>query len=296
MKRTNTMTKEPHINFVFFGTAPLALGALDALEAAGYVPSLIVAGKDRIDSRTKAVIFPPEKSWALAHSIEVTQPGRIDADFLHFLKAHSSQLKADVFIVASYGKLLPKALLDIPARGVLNVHPSLLPRLRGPSPIRSAILNDERETGISIIALDEEMDHGPIIAQKKVLVAEWPPHGKTLDDLLAHEGGRMLASILPLWIAGEVEAHPQNDDLATYCSTFKKEDGLIDLDTDSYQNLLKIRAFEGWPGTYTFIEHDGKQVRVKIIDAHIEGNALKIDRMIPEGKREMSFEEFTREH
>lgn len=286
------------IPFVFFGTAPLAIGVLDALEGANFLPTLIVAGSDRVDSRSKEIVFPPEKKWAIDHNIEVAQPEKIDAEFTSKLKAESWQL----FIVASYGKLLPKALLEIPARGVLNVHPSLLPRLRGPSPIRSAILTDECETGVSVILLDEELDHGPIIAQKKVHIPDWPPHGKELDDLLAYEGGKMLASILPLWIRGEVEAHPQNDDLATYCSEFKKEDGLIDIADDPYKNLLKIRAYEGWPGTYSFLEtrstrsgqENRKKIRVKIIDAHLENGSLKVDRVIPEGKREMPYEKFIR--
>jgi methionyl-tRNA formyltransferase len=280
------------ISFVFFGTAPLAIGVLDALQEAGYLPSLIVAGSDRIDSRRKETVFPPEKMWAIERNIPAVQPERIDAEFISKLKAESWQL----FIVASYGKLLPKALLEIPVHGVLNVHPSLLPQLRGPSPIRSAILNDERQTGVTVMLLDEQMDHGPVIAQKRVVIADWPPHGKELDDVLAHEGGKMLASILPHWIEGDIEAHPQNHDLATYCSTFTKEDGLIDLTENAYKNLLKIRAYEGWPGTYSFFEKGGKKVRAKIIDAHIENERLILDRIIPEGKREMSYKEFTQQN
>ncbi len=199
-----------------------------------------------------------------------------------------------MFVVASYGKILPKALLDIPRRGVVNMHPSLLPRLRGPSPIRSAILNDEKEVGVSVMLLDEKMDHGPLIAQKKVEMPYWPMHGLELDDLLAREGGELLADYLPLWIDGDGRSAQQNHDLATYCSMFKKEDGLIDMQDDAHYNLLKIRALEGWPGTFTFFERNGKQLRVKIIDAHVENGNLILDRIIPDGKRIMSFQEFSR--
>jgi methionyl-tRNA formyltransferase len=261
---------------------------LEALKATGHLPALIVAGLDSIDSRKKQVIFPPEKSWGIAHNISVVQPKQIDADFIATLNKE----QWDVFIVASYGKLLPKAVLEIPTHGVLNIHPSLLPHLRGPSPIRSTILANERETGISVMLLDKQMDHGPLIAQKKVAVADWPMRGSELDDLLAREGGALLAEYLPKWIAGEVKAHEQSHNLATYCEIFKKEDGLIDLNADAYANLLKIRAYEGWPGTYTYIDKNGQPMRIKILDAHIESGSLVIDRVIPEGKRIMSYEEF----
>ncbi len=254
--------------FVFFGTAPLKDAVLGELEHECYVPAKIV------------------------------ESGSISRELIEELQ----KSEWDFFLVASYGQKIPSELLEMPRRGVVNVHPSLLPSLRGPSPIRSAILNDQKETGISIMLLDDELDHGPIIAQKKITIREWPPHGRALDELLALEGGKLLATILPAWLAGEIEARPQNDDLATYCHTFKKEDGLLDLRAEAYQNLLKIRAFEGWPGTYTFFERAGKKLRVGILDAHIEGNPstllrtgkLVIDTVKPEGKREMGYVEFLR--
>ncbi len=279
-----------NIRFAFFGTFPLAEAVLDALESAGFLPALIVAGSDARDTRTKETIFPPEKKWALDRNIPVIQPEKIDADLIAMLEKESW----DVFIVASYGKILPKKLLDIPRRGTINMHPSLLPRLRGPSPIRSAILNDEKNTGASIMLLDEKMDHGPLIAQKKVSVDPWPPHGYDLDMLLAKEGGSLLAQILQEWVDGEIDAREQNHDVATYCKIFTKEDGMLDLRDDPYKNFLKIRAFEGWPGTYAFFERDGKKIRAKILDAHITNGKLVIDRVIPEGKREMSHEDFLR--
>jgi len=286
---TNEKNKNsPH--FVFFGTAPLAGDVLDQLEAAGLTPALIVAGADRYDSRKKENIFPPEKEWALERSIPVIQPEKIDDELISTLNKE----KWDVFMVASYGKILPKRLLDIPRRGTINMHPSLLPRLRGPSPIRSAILTDEKNTGVSIMLLDEELDHGPLLAQKKVAMPEWPPRGKTLDAVLATEGGKLTAEILPLWVRGEIEPREQNHDVATYCKIFTKEDGLLDLSDDPYKNLLKIRAFDGWPGTYTFMEKNGKQVRVQILDAHIANGKLILDTVKPEGKGEMPYADFLR--
>jgi methionyl-tRNA formyltransferase len=166
--------------------------------------------------------------------------------------------------------------------------------LRGPSPMRSAILNDEKETGVSVMLMDEQMDHGPLIAQRKVAIEPWPPHGKTLEDRLAHEGGKLLAQILPLWLQGTIQPQEQNHDLATYTKKFTKEDGALDLGADPYQNLLTIRAFESWPGTYAFFERAGKRIRVQILDAHIEGKKLVIDIVKPEGKKEMSYADFLR--
>ena len=255
------------IKFVFFGNEPLLEEVLSELAKKNLVPALTISAP-------------------------------LSNEMLKQLEAS----EWDLFIVASYGSILQKNILDMPKKGVLNIHPSLLPRLRGASPIRSAILNDEKETGVSIMVLDEELDHGPILAQRKIVVDEWPPHGRDLDALLAHEGGRLLAEIVPLWMRDEIEARPQNHDIATYCERFKKEDGLLDLAADPYQNLLKIRAYEGWPGTYAFFERpstrsgqaNGKRIRVQILDAHLEGTVLVIDRVKPEGKREMGYEEFLR--
>lgn len=277
------------MHFAFFGTIPLAQAVLDSLDTKGLRPSLIVAGQDRL-ARDKSVIFPVEKKWANERNIPVVQPAAITPEFI----AELSREKWDTFVVASYGKILPKALLDIPARGTINMHPSLLPRLRGPSPIRSAILNDERETGVSVMILDEKMDHGPLIGQKVVAMPEWPMHGNSLDELLAKEGGELLADVLPKWIAGEISATEQDHTQATYCKIFLKEEGEINLDDDAHQNLLKIRAFEGWPGTFTFFERNGEKIRVVIVDAHIEGKKLVLDTVKPEGKAAMPFADFER--
>jgi methionyl-tRNA formyltransferase len=283
------MTNEtsPKHKLAFFGTFPLAEAVLNALEGAGLTPQLIVAGKDRLD-RKKNVIHSPEKAWALARGIPVLQPEKIDEAFLSELRKDSW----DAFVVASYGKILPQALLDIPKFGTINLHPSLLPKLRGPSPIRSAILNDEKEVGVSIMILDDEMDHGPLIGQKIVPVPEWPPKGTELDALLAREGAELLAAVLPKYFAGEITLQEQDHSQATYCKIFLKEDGEIDLKADAYQNLLKIRAFDGWPGTFAFFDRNGEKVRVVIIDAHIENGKLALDTVKPEGKPAMSYKDF----
>lgn len=276
--------------YVFFGTGEIAVGALLELEKAHLLPSLIVTASDKPQGRKLVLTPPPVKVWAAEYGIEVLQPEKLDDAFLYTLKPKTYTL----FVVVDYGKFLPKALLDLPKHGVINMHPSLLPRLRGPSPIRSAILNDEKHTGVSIMLVDAKMDHGPIIAQRPVPIPNWPPKGRELDALLSQEGGKLLAHILPHWVRGEIEAHEQNHDIATYSKMFKKEDGLLDVvNGDPYQNLLKIRAFDGWPGTYAFFEKGGRKIRVKILAAHMENGTLVIDTVKPEGKKEMSFSDFS---
>ena len=270
------------IHFAFFGTSHIAVYILDELEKAGFRPSVVIAPADKPKGRGLKASPVPARTWAESHGIPVS------TEFA------DEQTKFDVCIVADFGKIIPKKILESPRRGFLNVHPSLLPRLRGASPIRTAIINNERETGVSIILLDQRMDHGPIVAQKKVQLHEWPIRASKLEEILMREGGRLLAQILPQWIAGEIEAQPQNHDVATFSEILKKEDGLINFRDSPRKNLLKIYAYEGWPGTYAYFERAGKKIRVGIIDAHIEKDELVLDKVKPEGKREMTYDEFLR--
>lgn len=279
------MTKTPKqpINFAFFGTSHIAAYVLDALEEAGTLPALIVTLPPKPKGRGLSPQPTAVETWAVAHSIPVAH------DWALFEKG-----SWDVAVVVDYGLLLPRTLLDIPRKGFLNIHPSLLPRLRGASPVRSAILNDEKTTGVTLMLVTEGMDEGPVVAQKKVDVSPWPVGNTELERLLVRTGGELLAQILPLWVSGEIEAQEQNHDLATYAEKLTKEDGLLDLSSDGYKNLLKIRALEGWPGTYAFFERGGKTLRVQILDAHMEGAKLAITTVKPEGKREMPYGEFLR--
>lgn len=275
--------KSSAIRFAFFGTSHIAVYVLEALAATHQMPGLIVTQPPKPKGRGLEAQPTRVEEWAHAHGIPVA----------HDSKEFESGTW-DVAVVVDYGNFLPKQLLDIPKRGFLNVHPSLLPRLRGASPMRSAILNDEKATGVSVMLVNEGMDEGPIVAQKKIDVEPWPLGNAALEEVLVPEGGKLLAQILPQWVAGEIDAHEQNHDIATYAEKITKEDGLLDLHADAYKNLLKIRAYEGWPGTYTFFERGGKKIRVAVIDAHLENKKLVIDRVKPEGKKEMAYEEFLR--
>ncbi len=300
------MEKETKI--VFFGTPILAVWALEEMQAAGIVPSIVVTAPDAPSGRGRVITPPPVKVWAEANNIPILQPTKLDEDFLRQLTKISSyktpspvaSLPAQagsssrnlveqkfLFLVFAYGKILPKEVLDTPEHGTLNIHPSMLPKLRGPSPIRTAILKDMKdEIGVSIILLDDKMDHGKVVAQEKVEMKEWPIAGSKLDNLLSHEGGKLLAKTIPEWLTGKIEAKEQEHDKATFSKFFTKEDALIDLSKDDYQNYLKICAYDGWPGAYFF--EDGK--RIKITAAHMQGNKLAIDRVIPEGRKETNYQ------
>lgn len=278
------------LEFVFFGTPRFAVIVLEELKAAGYVPSLIVTSPDQPKGR-KLILTPSEvRVWANEHGIPVLTPSSLrDDQFLSELKRYSSPL----FIVAAYGKLIPKTVLDMPEYGILNVHPSLLPKFRGASPIESTICSEENETGVTIMKIDEEMDHGDIVAQKECAIPNWPPKGSVLTELLAHEGGKLLAATISSWTK-ERRSTPQNEQMATFTKKITKEDGLIDLEGDATVNLKKIRAYDEWPGAYFFAERNGKKIRVRIIDAKLEGEKLLIERVVPEGKKEMPYADFLR--
>ena len=288
------MTNAEKIPFVFFGTGEIARATLEELLAAGLSPVLVVTAPDRKQGRGLELTPSPVGALAEENNIETCKPEKIDDAFLTELRALSSEFSSDVFVVADYGAILPQKLLDIPTKGTLNMHPSLLPRLRGPSPIRSSILQDEKKVGVTIMLVDAKLDHGPIVAQREISLGEWPPHGLELDMILSHAGGQLLAQILPYWVAGEIEAREQNHDLATFSEKFSKEDGLVDLKADGYTNLLRIRAFEGWPGTFAYFERGGKKMRVQILDAELSNGKLKVTKVKPEGKKDMSYEEFLR--
>lgn len=285
----NQKSRKYPIKFAFFGTPQFAVGVLDELEKAGLLPSLVITAPDKSRGR-KLVVTPPEvKVWAQKRNIPVLQPEKLDDSF----RCSIAPL-FHVFVVVAYGKIIPKSILELPAHGTLNIHPSLLPRLRGASPIQSAILSEEK-TGVSIMLLDEEMDHGPIVAQKEYVCAKglcWPPKASELEIALAKLGGEMLAETLTKFVAGEISPAPQDHSSVTYTKKIQKEDGLLDLAGDPEKNFRKIQAFNVWPRAYFFRETNGKKIRVIVTDAELRDGELIIKKVLPEGQNETSYEEF----
>ena len=277
--------------FAFFGTPHFAVVVLDALERHGLVPALVITAPDKKRGRGLEQSPSPTKAWALERGIDVLTPETLkDEQFV----AELANSDWDVFVVAAYNKLIPKNILEIPRRGALNIHPSLLPKLRGPSPALSAILGNERTTGVSVMQMSEAMDAGPIVAQAKVELEEeaWPPRGTMFEDLLATEGANLLAEVLPDWLASTITPEVQDESKATFSRKFVDADALVDLAGDAHEQLLKIRAFDHGPRAY-FLK-DGK--RVIITDAEIVEGVLMITKVIPEGKKEMTYADFERGH
>ncbi len=279
----------------FFGGEPLAVPALQALKSTSVTPQLIVCSPDRPAGRGMALRAPAAKEWATTNNIEVFQPTNYK-DGVAREKLTSQEW--DLFIVVAYNFILPQWLLDIPKKGAINVHPSLLPKLRGPSPIRSAILQDEPESvGVTIMLLDEKMDHGPIVAQAGIDIDEdWPLDGVALDETLANSGAYLLAQTVPNWLAGNITPTEQDHDEATYTKLFKKGDNELHIDVKDLPSgdaattaLAKIRAWSGIGDT--FFMHDGQRVKVKTASLATNGS-LVIESVVPAGKREMSFESY----
>lgn len=274
---------------VFWGTSLFSVGILDTLKERGFLPSLIVTSPDKPKGRKLLLAPPPVKIWAEENSIPFLQPEKLDDALASELRIAEYEL----FIVASYGKILPRHILDIPKRGTLNVHPSLLPKLRGASPIQTTILLDENP-GVTIMLLDEQMDHGPIVAQKEISITPWPPKASVLEAVLAREGGNLLSETIPEWVEGLIKPQEQAHTEATYTKKFTKEDGLIDLAGAPAENLKKIRAFDVWPRAYFFAEQSEKKIRVVVTDAEVADGALLVRKVIPEGGKEMNYEDFAR--
>lgn len=291
----------------FFGTPQFAVTVLEKLKESGIVPALIVTAPDKPAGRGLTLTPPPVKEWAIREDVAYLQPRTLKGDDPEKDLLINSEW--DLFIVAAYGKILPGDILALPRGGTLNVHPSLLPRFRGASPIESQILADEKVVGVSIMLMDEEMDHGPVVAAVEITSDPWPLSAGSLEELLASEGGTLLAEVIPLWMhdkdvienqrweEGEepgLKIEPQNHSLATFTKKIEKGDGLIDLADDPYQNYLKYCAYDQWPGTFFFLEHHGKKVRVKITEAAYERGLFTPLRVIPEGKKEMDYQDFLR--
>ncbi len=277
-----------NLSVAFFGTPDRAVYVLDELKKAGILPNLIITQPDRPQGRKLILTPPPVKTWAQKEGIEVLQPSTLkDEHFINTLKSGHF----DVFVVVAYGKILSQEILDIPKHGALNLHASLLPLLRGSCPIETAILTDMKETGVSIIRMDDKMDHGPIIAEKKIIPPTWPLPADQLAKLLVTEGGKLFADILPQWVAGTLKATEQDHSKATFTKKIVKEDGEINLSDNGYTNFLKYNAYKGWPNTFFFADIKGKRTRITITDAEYKDGMFIIKKVIPEGKKEMPWNE-----
>lgn len=242
---------------------------MEALIKNGYNVVAVVTNPDEPFGRKNILTPPPVKVLAQKHKILVLQPENLkDPNFKKELP------EADLFIVAAYGKLIPKEILDMPKYGALNIHPSLLPRWRGPSPIQSTILAGDKETGVTIIKMDELMDHGPILAKRELVIfnSQFSIPKTTyqkLHDTLAKLGAELLMETLPRWLKGEItlvpqDNSPQDNSKTTHSKILKKDDGRINWSRPAEEVERMIRAFNPWPGAWTLWPSDKKIYRLRI--------------------------------
>ena len=276
------------MRYIFFGTPNFAAIILEKLIKSGLIPSAVVCNSDRPTGRKKIITPPPTKIVAEKYNIPVWQPEKLE------LGTWNLELKkfgeADFFVVAAFSKILPKEILQIPNLGTIGVHPSLLPKYRGATPIQTAILNGDSETGTTLYLMDEKIDRGAIIANTKYQILNTKKFEGVLQNL-AELSADLLVKTLPKFISGEIKPQPQNEKEASYTQKFTSQDGYIDpailqkaqsgdlkLATDIDR---RIRALNPEPGTYTI--QNGK--RMKLLEAQIQNGKLKITKLQIEGKK-----------
>ncbi|TCK04579.1 methionyl-tRNA formyltransferase [Phorcysia thermohydrogeniphila] len=299
---------ERKLKVVFMGTPDFAVPSLNALKEAGYEVPLVITQPDRPAGRGKKLTPPPVKVLAEELGIPVYQPEKVkgNRELLETLR----KINPDLIVVAAYGKILPDEILNLPKFGCINVHASLLPEYRGASPIQSVLLDGKEETGVTIMKISPELDAGDIISQRKVKI-EKSDNAQTLHDKLAKVGAELLVETIPDYVSGKITPVPQDHSKATYCKPIKKEMGRIDWTLPAERIFNMVRAFTPWPSAYA--EFKGRRVKIteaepvnlqgkpgevvkadkELVVATGEG-ALRIKRIRPEGRKEITGEEFIR--
>ncbi|NSW90825.1 MAG: methionyl-tRNA formyltransferase [Firmicutes bacterium] len=241
---------------VFMGTPEFAVPSLDMLVREGYGVVAVVTQPDKPKGRGKKLCCPPVKEYAEKLGIHVLQPEKVNTEeFVSTLK----KIAPDLLITAAYGKILPQEVLDIPKKGCINVHASLLPKYRGAAPINWAIINGETKTGITTMLTDAGMDTGDILLKREIDIPEDMTAGE-LHDKLAFLGAEVLKDTLEMIKTGTIQRIPQREEEASYAPMLKKEMGLIDWDKPSENIHNLIRGTNPWPGAYTF--YKGKRVKI----------------------------------
>lgn len=303
----------PQLQIVFMGTPEFAAPSLQRLVDDRHQVVAVYTQPDRPAGRSGAPSPPPVKRLAERLGLLVRQPRSLRRE-----EAQQAlrELAPDLLVVAAYGLILPQAVLDIPRLGGLNVHPSLLPRHRGPAPVVGALLAGDQETGISIMLMDAGMDTGPVLTQRRSLIAPEDTAG-TLTERLAREGAFLLGETIPLWAKGELTPQLQDPALATYTKLLTKEDSIIDWTAPAPVLARRVRAYQPWPGAATTWQ--GKALKVLAAEAadqpetgHPPGTVMSspggfrgaavqtgqglllLWRVQLEGKRPLTIEEFLR--
>jgi methionyl-tRNA formyltransferase len=297
------------LRVVFMGSPSFAVPSLEYLVLGGYEIVAVYTQPDRTGGRGRSLTTSPVKESALSLGLTVVQPESLKAPEAFKQLAN---LKPDVIVVAAFGQLLPKAVLELPRLGCLNVHPSLLPKFRGASPVAAAILAGEEFSGVSIMLLDEGMDSGPVLARAQVPVADSDTTA-SLSDKLSLVGAGLLGEVMVGWIRGELRTQPQDESQATYCQPITKDEGEIDWRFSAKEIWRRVRAFYPWPGSYTkwrgktlkiieamplTAQTNAKAGEVVALDSGFDvgtgDGVLKILRVQLEGKQALTAAEFLR--
>ena len=255
------------LRIIFFGTAELACASLKGLVQSRPVFEVIavVTQPDRPKGRELKLQPPPVKTEALRWALPILQPERArEPGFVQAL----SLLAPDLIVVAAYGQILPRSILDLPVSGCLNVHTSLLPKYRGAAPIQWAILNDEPETGVTIMKMDPGLDTGDILVWKSTPIHP-ADNAQTLHDRLAALGAELLVAMIPDYVAGKISPRKQPEEGASYARKITKEDGHLDWKAPARALWNRIRAFTPWPGAFAFLPGGTKPRLLKIWEAEL---------------------------
>ncbi len=267
-------------NFVYFGTPEVARDTLAILVERGFVPEAVVTSPDAPQGRGLTLMPSPVKAAARGLDIRVMTPEKLDDGAVAAIRA----LGCEYAVVVAYGKIFPETLIASFPKGVLNIHYSLLPKYRGAAPLEAAFLAGESVTGVTIQKMAQELDAGDILAQEETAIAP-EETARELRPRLIKMGAQMLADILPAFVRGEIMPTPQDATRASRAPKRKKEDGLLSLDAPAEENWNTYRAYADTIGTYFF--ENGK--RVKITKASFRDGKFLIERVIPEGRRDMPY-------
>ncbi len=268
------------MKYVYFGTPDFSARCLEILLEHSMAPIAVVTNPDRPVGRKRAITPPPVKSLVMerAPQIPVLQPEKLDAEFQTKLKLFN----ADLFVVFAFNKIFREDMLAIPRLGTVGVHPSFLPKYRGPSPFQTALLNGETETGVTLYLLDEGVDAGPILAKSEPVPLTGADTFRSLAFKLAETGADVLAKTLPDFYAGRIKPKPQNNAEATFTKKFVTDDGFVapnDLSAAEASDIAKaafldrkIRALNPEPGVWTM--QNGK--RLKLLSAELQNGVLRL--------------------
>lgn len=250
-------------NLVFAGTPGFALASLRALVRAGMAPALVLTQPDRPAGRGRKLGKSPVKRYALEQGIAVSQPEDLRQPSA---LAALADVRPDVIVVAAYGLIFPPELLALPACGCINVHASLLPRWRGAAPVQAAILSGDRETGISLMRMEQGLDSGPLYLRQSLAIGRTETAG-SLGDRLAMLGGELLARHLPQILDGSIAPVPQDQSLATYAAKIDKKAARLDFRLPASQLARRVRAYNPEPGAWFML--DGERVKCWVAEALI---------------------------